>query len=107
MKISHFLISVFFLALFGTPFIFPQNEFLKGADISYLQQIEDNNGIFKENGIPGDPVIMLKNHGINTIRIRLWNNPSIGYNNLAKLLLMAKRIKTANLKLLLDFHYSD
>jgi len=104
----HFTLYIFLLfVLIFAPELFPQAEFLKGADISYLQQIEDNGGIYKENGVAGDPVIMLKNHGINIIRIRLWNNPTEGYNNLAKLLLIARRIKDANLKLLVDFHYSD
>lgn len=98
--------SLMFFLLFCSS-LFPQAEYLKGADISYLQQIEDNGGIYKENGIAGDPILILKNHGINIIRIRLWNNPPEGYNNLAKLLIMAKRIKQANLKLLVDFHYSD
>jgi arabinogalactan endo-1,4-beta-galactosidase len=107
MKVHFTLYTVLLSVLIFAHVLFPQVEFLKGADISYLQQIEDNGGIYKENGIAGDPLIILKNHGINIIRIRLWNNPPEGYNNLAKLLIIARRIKNANLKLLVDFHYSD
>jgi arabinogalactan endo-1,4-beta-galactosidase len=98
---------LFLSLLLCAPLLFPQTEFLKGADISFLQQIEDHGGIYKENGVACDPITILKNHGINIIRIRLWNNPPDGYNNLTKLLIIAKRIKEANLKLLVDFHYSD
>jgi arabinogalactan endo-1,4-beta-galactosidase len=86
---------------------FSQGEFIRGADVSFLQQVEDNGGIFRENGTAKDPLSILKDHNLNYIRLRLWNNPSEGYNNLSKLLVIAKRIKLLNMKILLDFHYSD
>ena len=101
-----FLLTGIILYL-NSSILFSQEEFIKGADVSFLQQIEDNGGIFGENGAIKDPLQILKDNNINYIRIRLWNNPPAGYNNLAKLLIMAKRIKQLNLKLLLDFHYSD
>ena len=45
-------------------YIIPQTEFIKGADVSTLLQIEDNGGVFKENGNVKDPIQIFKDHGI-------------------------------------------
>jgi len=84
-----------------------ETNFIKGVDLSALFQIEDQGGIFKENGIPTDALDIFKNHSINFVRLRLWHTPDSGFNNLEKTLLMASRIKAAGLKFLLDIHYSD
>jgi len=81
--------------------------FIKGADVSFIPQIEDLGGIFKENGIETDPLTVFKNHDFNYIRLKIWHTPDEDYNNLAKILLMAQRIKAADMKFLLNFHYSD
>ncbi len=81
--------------------------FIKGADVSFIPQIEDNNGIYKEDGVAKDPLQIFKDHGFNYIRLKLWHTPDENYNNLEKILYMANRIKQKGLKLLLNFHYSD
>lgn len=105
--ISKLFLLTGILVCLNTSMLYSQEEFIKGADVSFLQQIEDNGGVFRENGTTKDPLLILKDHHINYIRLRLWNNPPEGYNNLSKLLIMAKRIKQLNMRLLLDFHYSD
>ncbi|MDZ7317962.1 MAG: glycosyl hydrolase 53 family protein [candidate division KSB1 bacterium] len=82
-------------------------QFIKGADISFIPQIEDNGGVYKEFGTPRDPIEIFKEHGFNYIRLKLWHAPTDGYNGLDKILYMALRVKALDLKLLLDFHYSD
>ena len=84
-----------------------EQEFIKGADVSFLPQIGDLGGIYKENGIPQDPLKIFKDHSINYIRLKLWHTPTENYNNLPKILSMAHRIKERDLKFLLNFHYSD
>lgn len=86
--------------------LLPQ-EFIKGFDVSMLQQIEDNGGLYFENGVQKDALQILKDHGANYIRLRLWHTPAENYNNLSKTLLMSKRIKNNGFRFLLDFHYSD
>ncbi|MCD6205411.1 MAG: glycosyl hydrolase 53 family protein, partial [Candidatus Marinimicrobia bacterium] len=81
--------------------------FIKGADVSFIPQIEDFGGVYKENDIPQDPLKIFKDHGFNYIRLKLWHTPTENYNNLEKILYMAKRIKDRDLKFLLNFHYSD
>jgi arabinogalactan endo-1,4-beta-galactosidase len=99
------LIVVF---LFSTANAQPDSTaFIKGADVSFIPQIEDLGGVYKVNGIPQDPLRIFKDHGFNFIRLKLWHTPSENYNNLEKILYMARRIKDRNLKFLLNFHYSD
>jgi arabinogalactan endo-1,4-beta-galactosidase len=79
-----------------------------GADISSLKKSEDLGGIYKDvNGIPTDALQILKDHGLNYARLRVWLNPVDGYHNKAEILEMAARLKKENIKLLVDFHYSD
>lgn len=89
-------------------------EFIVGADVSHLQQIEDFGGRFYDRtGKESDCLEILRDHGVNFIRLKIWNNPRppnsdpAGYNNKQHVLKMAKRIKDMRLKLLLNFHYSD
>jgi beta-galactosidase len=57
----------------------------------------------------------MKDHGFNYIRLRIFNDPARdsgyspkrGFCDLEHTKQMAKRVKDAGMKLLLDFHYSD
>jgi beta-galactosidase len=86
-----------------------------GADISFLPQLENRGMKFSDNGVPGDAMEIMKAHGFNYIRLRIFNEPSNpkgyspkqGFCDLEHTKQMAKRIKAAGMKFLLDFHYSD
>ncbi|NQT27724.1 glycosyl hydrolase 53 family protein [candidate division KSB1 bacterium] len=82
-------------------------EFIKGADVSFIPQIEDLGGVYSNEGVPQDPLTIFKDHGVNYIRLKLWHTPDEDYNNLEKILVMARRIEDQGLKFLLNFHYSD
>jgi arabinogalactan endo-1,4-beta-galactosidase len=62
---------------------------------------------FDEKGFPGDPLQILRDHGVNYIRLRVWVDPAHGYNNKAKVVEFAPRLKAEGMRLLIDFHYSD
>jgi arabinogalactan endo-1,4-beta-galactosidase len=94
--------------------------YLIGADISNVQQQEDNGVVFTDtDGTAQDVVQILKNHGFNWARLRTFVDPSAAdgyatmmnvaqpYCDLANTITMAKRIKAAGLSWELDFHYSD
>jgi len=83
------------------------NQFINGVDISMLKQVEENGGLFYENGNQIDPIQLFKDKGINTARIKIWHTPSLNYNNLESVLEIADRANSVGLDLLLDFHYSD
>src|SRR3954470_16673345 len=52
-------------------------DFVKGADISWLPQMEATGyKFYNDKGIEQDCFQILKDHGINTIRLRTWVNPS-------------------------------
>ncbi|MFC5468902.1 arabinogalactan endo-beta-1,4-galactanase [Cohnella suwonensis] len=84
-----------------------RKSFLKGADISFVDEIETEGGSFFENGRKRDVLDILRDSGINSARLRIWNAPSFDYCNVEKTKKMAKRIKDKGLHFLLDFHYSD
>lgn len=82
--------------------------FICGADLSFLQQLQDTGAHFYDaNGLPVDELAFFHDQGVNYVRLRIWVNPSDGYNDLAHTLVLAKRIKAFGMGLLLDFHYSD
>ncbi|WP_199925750.1 glycosyl hydrolase 53 family protein [Paenibacillus bouchesdurhonensis] len=85
------------------------SEFIKGVDISTLQALEDIGVKYYEGGVEKDLLEILKNHGVNYVRLRVWNDPvqADGYNDKAHTVEMAQRVKAAGMKLLVDFHYSD
>ena len=85
-----------------------------GADISFLPQLEAGGRKFYDKGVEKDAIQILKDHGFNYIRLRLFNNPAAdsgyskkGFCDLQNTLKMAVRIKAAGMGFLLDFHYSD
>jgi arabinogalactan endo-1,4-beta-galactosidase len=79
-----------------------------GADISSLNKSEDLGGIYKDvDGTPQDALQILKDHGMNYARLRVWVDPADGYHDKEEILEMAKRLKGQEIKLLVDFHYSD
>jgi len=51
------------------------DEFYFGADLSYVNQILDFKGVYKERGKAASPYHIFKNHGANLVRLRLWNDP--------------------------------
>ncbi|QMV41933.1 glycoside hydrolase family 53 protein [Cohnella cholangitidis] len=81
--------------------------FLKGMDISFVDEIETEGGAYYDNGRKRDVLDILKDNGVNSARLRLWNEPKHDYVNLKKTKEMAKRIKEKGMHFLLDFHYSD
>ncbi|MBP8948296.1 MAG: arabinogalactan endo-1,4-beta-galactosidase [Candidatus Promineofilum sp.] len=79
-----------------------------GADISSLAKSEDLGGVYREtDGTPGDALQIMKDHGLNYARLRVWVDPADGYNSKATVLAMAQRLAAKDIKLLVDFHYSD
>ena len=52
-----------------------RDDFIKGADISMLPEIEKLGGKFYDAGQAEDCMKILKAHGVNWIRVRIWNNP--------------------------------
>lgn len=93
-----------------------ESQFIRGADVSMLKQLEENGAKFyDQNNNKTDVLTILKDNGVNWIRIRTWVNPTDekgkplggGNNDTATTLVLVKRAKDLGFKVLLDFHYSD
>ncbi|MGW7286253.1 glycosyl hydrolase 53 family protein [Streptomyces sp. NPDC054847] len=81
---------------------------VKGVDVSTLKKSEDLGGVYRTaTGTTGDGLGILRSAGANYGRLKVWVDPADGYNNKARVLQTAKRIKAQGMKLLVDFHYSD
>lgn len=82
--------------------------FTKGADVSWLTEMEAaGKKFYTSAGVEQDCFLLLKNSGINTIRLRVWVNGANGWNNTADVIAKALRAKALGLRLMIDFHYSD
>ena len=83
-------------------------DFVKGADISWLTEMEASGRKFYNNaGVEKECMQLLKDLGMNAIRLRVWVNPSSGWNNTADVLAKAIRAKNLGMKIMIDFHFSD
>lgn len=91
-------------------------DFLLGADISSLIALENSGMVYHNfNRQPQELVSLLHETGINAIRVRVWNDPYDGNGNgygggncdLQTAIAIGKRAMEYDMKLLVDFHYSD
>jgi arabinogalactan endo-1,4-beta-galactosidase len=93
--------------------------FLKGGDISELTYVEQGGGKYYDtNGLATNCLVILKNHGCNIVRLRLYNdpgNPAFAPSNLlppgiqspTNILDLAKQAQALGLQIELTFYYSD
>lgn len=93
----------------------PEN-FIMGADVSSMLSLEESGVVFRNrNGEPADLFEVLAAHGINSVRLRVWNKPfsdsGAGYGggncDIDRAIIMGQRATNAGLWVFLDFHYSD
>lgn len=104
---------------------------MRGVDISSYQALKEAGvKFYDDNGKEESLLKVLHDHGVNYIRLRLWNDPyadrdfDYKYNNqtfhikkgdcygggntdLQHMLAIGKEAVKYNMKVLLDFHYSD
>jgi arabinogalactan endo-1,4-beta-galactosidase len=84
------------------------SKFAKGADMSWLTEMESNHILFyDENGKETECIALLKSLGMNSVRLRVWVNPADGWCNKTDVLVKAKRAQDLGMRIMIDFHYSD
>jgi len=82
--------------------------FAKGADVSWITEMEaSGKKFYNASGTAMEGMVLLKSLGMNAVRLRVWVNPFDGWCNKADLLVKAKRAKSLNMRIMIDFHYSD
>jgi arabinogalactan endo-1,4-beta-galactosidase len=96
----------------------PDTTFYFGADLSYVNQVLDHNGVYQVQGLVQSPYKVFHDKGTNLVRLRLWHNPTWTkevyepdgpqlYNDLLDAEKAIRLSKEQGMKVLLDFHYSD
>lgn len=95
---------------------FKNPDFIRGMDVSSVISLEQSGVTYKnENGETEDLFKILSDHGVNYIRVRVWNDPydsngngyGGGNNDVEKACEIGRRAAKYGMKLLVDFHYSD
>lgn len=85
--------------------------FARGADVSWLTQMESEGRKFYTPGSDREEMEcmqLLRDHcGVNSIRLRVWVNPKDGWNNVDDVVLKARRAENLGLRTMIDFHFSD
>jgi arabinogalactan endo-1,4-beta-galactosidase len=101
-----------------TKVFYKPSQFVMGADLSYVNQILDHGGDYKDSGNVADPYQIFQKYGANVIRLRLFYNPTWTkdvygtsgtqmYNDYADVKKSIGKVKAAGMQACLDFHYSD
>ncbi|WP_295086839.1 glycosyl hydrolase 53 family protein [Ruminococcus sp.] len=89
---------------------------IRGVDISSIISIEEAGvKFYDDNGKEQDIFQTLAEHGVNYIRVRIWNEPHDdngntyggGHSDLETAAKIGKRAAEHGMKLLADIHYSD
>lgn len=93
----------------NTQQVIDRTAFAKGADVSWLTQLEaEGETFYAPDGTQMECMALLKEHcAVNAIRLRVWVNPEAGWNNIEDVLVKARRANALGLRLMIDFHFSD
>ena len=82
--------------------------FARGAEVSWLTELESNGTLFYDaNGKPQECMALLRDLGMNSIRLRVWVNPDGGWCGKDDVVAKAWRAQKLGMRLMIDFHYSD
>jgi len=82
--------------------------FANGADVSWVTQMEaGGKKFYNATGTEMECMALLKSLGMNSIRLRVWVNPTDGWCNKQDMLVKAIRANNLGMRIMIDFHYSD
>lgn len=123
MKLKNIILSIA-IALFGFTScsddddkpVFPEppvdeydmTGFAKGADVSWLTEMEKaDKKFYNADGEEMECLTLLRDLGFNSVRLRVWVDPTDGWCNTGDMLIKAWRAKNLGMRVMVDFHYSD
>ena len=82
--------------------------FALGADISSVTEYEHEGFTFyNTDGNARECTALMKEIGMNSIRLRVWVDPAEGWCNKSDVLVKALRAQRLGMRIMIDFHYSD
>jgi arabinogalactan endo-1,4-beta-galactosidase len=83
-------------------------DFISAVDISALPEIELTNPTYYNlAGAEEEFLSILKNNGVNTIRLKLWVDPQNEHAGFQEVKTFSQRLKNLGFKVWLTLHYSD
>ena len=92
------------------PSILFAGDFTLGADISWSTEMESKGDkLYNYRGEEREPFALMREMGLNAVRLRVWVNPAKHNNWCGKedVLAKAKRAQALGMDIMIDFHYSD
>lgn len=115
MRTNQYVLSLKWAVVFSTlnlSIAIAQTAFSKGADVGWLPQMEATGyKFYDQNGKETDCLQLLKDRGINSIRLRVWVNPNddkaSGHCSKEETIIMALRAQKMGMRVMINFHYSD
>lgn len=79
-----------------------------GADCSWITEQEADGVLFYDSlGVAKDGMYVMRDAGMNAVRLRVWVNHSTGWCNKEDVIVKAKRAAQLKMRVMIDFHYSD
>lgn len=82
--------------------------FIKAVDISGYPEIAATGPVFYDlDGNEKEMLVILKDKGVNTIRLRLWVNPENEHSGMEEVRSFARQLQSMDFKIWLSVHYSD
>ena len=85
-----------------------ESDFISAIDISSYPEISASNPTFYDvEGISSDLLNIFTRNGVNTIRLRLWVNPTTVHSGFNEVKQFSEILKNRGLKIWLSLHYSD
>ncbi len=86
----------------------PAGNFVKGADVSWISEMEtEGKKFYNAAGVETEGMALLKSLGTNAVRLRVWVNPASVWNKTDDVIAKAVRAKNLGLRVMINFHYSD
>jgi arabinogalactan endo-1,4-beta-galactosidase len=83
-------------------------DFISAVDISSYPEISGTSALFYDlHGSQKDFLSILKESGINTVRLRLWVNPAHEHSGFEEVKQFSQTLKAQGFKVWLTLHYSD
>lgn len=91
---------------------FSTHKIAKGADISWMTEMESEGYTWKDNeGTTKELMPLLKEYDLEAVRLRVWVNPensgANGWCDIDDLVIKAEKAKANNLDIMICVHYSD
>lgn len=105
------ILSVAVLTACHQPTDSARGTWAKGADLSWLSEMEHDGVTFlspsSATDQPSDCIELLRGLGMNAVRLRVWVNHSTGWSNKEDMVGLATRAAQAGQRVMIDIHYSD